>query len=160
MTILSRHHTLLKELQIADRCFVTSVLFVDDLMPAPPAEPTLLPRASRWCTLPPDEDEDMGIAVYASEISHPSEELDVVLRAVVDEQLAGVIIIPPDADCLYHPYDGGADVIAGSPQARDELVRSSTRGCRLIHEVCSRAATRRRLASDSSGPDVRPRPSH
>jgi hypothetical protein len=32
-----------------------------------------------------------------------------------------VIIAPPDDDWLYHPYDGGADVIAASSDARDVL---------------------------------------
>ncbi len=93
------------------------MLFADDLMPAPPAESILVPRASRWRTVPPTAGEETEIAVYATESQHPSNELDALLRAVVDEQIVGAIIVPPDARWLYHPYDGGVDVIAQSPRA-------------------------------------------
>jgi len=79
VTILDRHHALLEELQLADHCFVT--LFADDLAAVPPADSTLLPRASHWRTVAPDDDEDMPMAAYASEVAHPSQELDGLLRA-------------------------------------------------------------------------------
>lgn len=63
--------------------------------------------------------EDVEMAIYATESHHPSEELDALIRAVVDEELVGMIIVPPSGACLYHPYDGGADVIAPTPRARD-----------------------------------------
>ena len=63
----------------------------------------------------------MPIAVCASEVTHPSQESDGLLRAAADGQLVGMIIISMDADWLYHPYDGGADIIAASPKARDDL---------------------------------------
>jgi hypothetical protein len=63
----------------------------------------------------------MEMAIHATESHQPSEELDALIRAVVDEQLVGMIIVPPSGAWLYHPYDGGADVIAQSPHARDAL---------------------------------------
>jgi hypothetical protein len=97
------------------------MLFTDDVVPAPPPESTVLPRAELWRRVPPVHGEALEIAVYATEAHHPSEELDAVVRAVVDEELAGMIIVPPSGAWLYHPYDGGADVIAPSPHARDAL---------------------------------------
>ena len=44
-----------------------------------------------------------------------------MIRAVVDEQLVGVIIMPPSVAWLYHPYDGGVDVIAETIAARAAL---------------------------------------
>lgn len=35
-----------------------------------------------------------------------------LLRAVADDELYSLFLAPPDARWLYHPYDGGADVIA------------------------------------------------
>ncbi len=49
---------------------------------------------------------------------YPSSEFDHFLRAAADRRLAGG---PPDLRWLYHPYDGGADVIAPSSVERDKL---------------------------------------
>lgn len=35
-----------------------------------------------------------------------------LLRAVADEEMYSLFLAPPDARWLYHPYAGGADVIA------------------------------------------------
>jgi hypothetical protein len=47
--------------------------------------------------------------------------LDQLLRAVADNDLGNVIVGPSDLRWLYHPYDGGADVIAASSIERDAL---------------------------------------
>ena len=114
VTILSSHHALLAELGLAGRCFVLA-------MPPAPRESAVLPRAELWRTVPPIHGEELEIAVYATESQPPSEELDALIRAVVDEELVGMIIVPPARCWLYHPYDGGADVVAESPEARDVL---------------------------------------
>jgi hypothetical protein len=101
-TVLARHHAVLDELGLHGRCYVLSALFADDLMPPPPAESTLLPRAVHWRTVPPVRGEELEIAVYATESHYPSGELDALLRAVVEEELVGMIIAPPDDDWLYH----------------------------------------------------------
>lgn len=44
-----------------------------------------------------------------------------LLKAVADEEVHNVIIAPPSLDWLYHPYDGGADVIAQTTERRDAL---------------------------------------
>lgn len=49
--------------------------------------------------------------------------LDPLLRQVADDETGGVIIAPPDLRWLYHPYDGGADVIAPSTAERDALAK-------------------------------------
>ncbi|MFD0539351.1 hypothetical protein ACFQY7_42060 [Actinomadura luteofluorescens] len=40
---------------------------------------------------------------------------------MADDELGHVIISPLDLRWLYHPYDGGADVIAPSVRERDGL---------------------------------------
>ncbi len=47
--------------------------------------------------------------------------VDELLRAVADDEIAGVILGPPDLRWLYHSYDGGADVIAPTRAERDAL---------------------------------------
>jgi hypothetical protein len=120
-TVLSRHHAVLDALGLRGRCFVLSMLFDDESMPAPAAESVPLPRAVHWRTVPPLHDEEMEMVIYATESEYPSAELDALLRAVADEELVGVILVPPSRPWLYHPYDSGADVIAETPDARDGL---------------------------------------
>jgi hypothetical protein len=120
-TILARHHALLVALGLRGRCFVLSMLVAEESLPVPSPESTLLPRAELWRTVPPVHGEEAEMAIYATESDHPSDELDALIRAVVDEELAGMIIVPPSGSWLYHPYDGGADVIAESRRARDAL---------------------------------------
>src|SRR5215203_1796598 len=57
--------------------------------------------------------------LYVCVLTHPSPALDAVLRTVADDVLGNVTIAPPDLRWLYHPYDGGGDVIAPSPSDRD-----------------------------------------
>ena len=47
--------------------------------------------------------------------------LDPVLRAVADGILADVMIAPPDLSWIYHPYDGGADVLLPTNSQRDRI---------------------------------------
>ena len=50
-----------------------------------------------------------------------SRELSRLLRLVADDRTAGVIITTAEMSWLYHPYDGGADVIATTAGQRDQL---------------------------------------
>ena len=119
--VLSRHHALLAALGLRGPCFVVTTVFADESLPPPHPAEVPLPRAVHWCTLPPSYGEDMEMAIYASESRHPSAELDRLIRGVVDEEVWQLIIVPPSGRWLYHPYDGGADVIAETKAARDGL---------------------------------------
>jgi hypothetical protein len=46
---------------------------------------------------------------------------DPLVRLVADSVVANVMIMAPECCWLLHPYDGGMDVIADSPAARDRL---------------------------------------
>jgi hypothetical protein len=47
--------------------------------------------------------------------------LDRLLRLVADHVTSDVIITNSELNWLYHPYDGGADIIANSAAQRDQL---------------------------------------
>jgi hypothetical protein len=47
--------------------------------------------------------------------------IDILLRAVADDEISGVLLGPPNLGWLYHPYDGGADVILSTRAERNEL---------------------------------------
>ncbi len=46
---------------------------------------------------------------------------DDLIRLVADEQASHVLMVALDSARIYHPYDGGADLILESSAARDAL---------------------------------------
>lgn len=99
--------------------------------PAPaPREAELagaLPAADYWTSVLTDDSvpgEETWTHLWVSAVRFPSEDLSRLLRAVADDVTAGVIITTAGMGWLYHPYDGGADVIAASAGHRDELRRA------------------------------------
>src|SRR5690606_34077424 len=81
------------------------------------------PGAFHWTSILLDPDPEPGswIHLYISEVPWSRGALDGVLRLVVDDQISNVTIADPDLRWLYHPYDGGMDVILPSPTERDTL---------------------------------------
>jgi hypothetical protein len=49
---------------------------------------------------------------------HP-DSLDHVLSQVADGSIANLVLVAPHQDIIYHPYDGGADVIVPTQAERD-----------------------------------------
>jgi hypothetical protein len=79
-----------------------------------------------WKVLPENPNPDqskiaMWRYIHISLIRWSSGALDQTLRKVADDEISGVLVSPVDFDWLYHPYDGGADVIARSTKERDNL---------------------------------------
>ena len=59
--------------------------------------------------------------IFSTSIEWGPNVLDDVLRLVAEDQVRNVMILDPRASWLYHPYDGGADVILASTSDRDRL---------------------------------------
>jgi hypothetical protein len=74
-------------------------------------------------TIQPDEYSvfEIPMTLYVSAASLEPSTLNPFLRAVADDEIGYAIIAPLDLRWLYHPYDGGADVIAPSVHERDAL---------------------------------------
>jgi hypothetical protein len=68
--------------------------------------------------------EEIWTHPWASAALLRGEELPRLLRLSADYATGGVIITTAEMSWLYAPYDGGADVIAGSPAHRDQLGRA------------------------------------
>ncbi len=125
-TILHRHNAVLHELGAGtgDLYVITSQLA---FTPAPrrrnPVLSELLPAAECWAVLSwPYLDPTLAYAhSYVSRLAWQPGSLDQLLRKVADEAIVDVIIAPADLAWLYAPYDGGADVILGTPALRDDL---------------------------------------
>lgn len=94
--------------------------------PAPTAEPDftdLLPTETFWAAVPWHyADPALLFAhLYVSRHAWKPGLLDDLLCAIAEGDVAGVIVAPPDLRWLYHPYDGGADVILPTVAERDAM---------------------------------------
>ena len=58
-----------------------------------------------------------------------------MLALVADDRTAGMIVASPSLAWLYHPYDGGGDVIAPSEAARDQLAAEHEDWLSDYHDV-------------------------
>jgi len=114
--ILRRHHAVLDALGPDSEYFVISTRFDSET----PSDVTP-PNGLHWQTIEPNDYFDEPTHLYVDSIDSRSAEFDELLRAAADWQIANIIIGPHDLRWLYHPYDGGADVIAPTTSRRDQL---------------------------------------
>jgi hypothetical protein len=115
-TILARHHAVLEALGASGRCVVIWARFSSDRGSNPS-----VPGEVFWQSVENADYFEEPAQLYVSSIPYPSPDFDDVLRAAADWELAHAVVGPEDLGWLYHPYDGGADVIARSPEERDRL---------------------------------------
>jgi hypothetical protein len=129
--ILRRHLTLLSELvnsgsgSVSDEVVIITASWSADRDPAgrEPEVSQVMP-ARHWISVVTDDSyppEPNVTHLWVSMASLTSDGLTRLLRLVADDVTAGVIITTPAVAWLYHPYDGGADVIGATSQQRDEL---------------------------------------
>jgi hypothetical protein len=133
--LIGRHLVVLAELlshEGADQSrelVVVTAAWSDEPRPAPRAAEVAgaLPAATYWTSVVTDDSipgEETWTHLWASAARLHGEGLPRLLRLVADYATGGVIITTTEMGWLYHPYDGGADVIAASPGHRDELRRA------------------------------------
>lgn len=126
---LSRHFTLLRELNASASTEDLWVITVSWSESAERAEraPTLVstfPAGTYWQSVPDgrsDPEDPVWMHVYVGATSLASSDLRALLLLVADDGTREVIVGPPGAEWLYHPYDGGGDVIAPDRATRGLL---------------------------------------
>ncbi|MER5705101.1 hypothetical protein ABT023_24560 [Micromonospora sp. NPDC002296] len=126
--VLDRHYTTLSELGPGAALLVVTSEWTESPASTPqrwPRRSEVAPSAWHWQTLLEDPEEAPEYRSYtqlhAETIPWRPGTIDVLLRAVADYELANVLLAPTDLRWLYHPYDGGADVILPTPEQRDAL---------------------------------------
>jgi hypothetical protein len=126
--VIDRHYTVLSELNPGSHLLIITAEWTDTPQTTPqrwPRRSEVAPTARHWRTLieKPDEEPDFRsyTQLYAKARPWQSDTLDILLRAVADDKINGVLLGPPDLGWLYHPYDGDADVILPTRAERDEL---------------------------------------
>lgn len=131
-TVLHRHNQILGELAGPEQTVVLLTTGYSDL-PEPvrsyPELGALDPEARPWRTVAMHELVDCFPDptywhLFASTREWRPGLFDPIIRLVADDEVRDVIIASRDCRWLLHPYDGGMDVIAESPAARDRLKAS------------------------------------
>lgn len=68
-----------------------------------------------------EEDNPYHLHLHLVEIEYPDKNLDTLFKLVADDKLRHVMITCPESSWIFHPYDGGADVILKDSTTRDQL---------------------------------------
>ena len=124
--VLRRYREVLGALQAAaeEELLVTTCGWART-SPAPrPRDLTELLPGTHWRDVPPKSPDDLVTSVYATSIAADVDDpalADFLLVWAADNRTADAIIAPPSCAWLFHPYDGGMDVIARDPTERDRL---------------------------------------
>jgi hypothetical protein len=127
LEVLSRHNVVLQEL-CGSECNVFVVLpeYSENRLPAGP-EPelsSLFSGSEPWCTLQQHEDGDdceYYWHLHGLEVKFTGGEFNSLFRMVANDEVGNIMIICPSKGFVFHPYDGGADVVLKSEEERDRL---------------------------------------
>jgi hypothetical protein len=137
--ILYRHRTLLARLRNSvagggapggDDLYVVTPSWSGGATPAPRSASVArtTPAAEHWqsiCTTHPEDiargDEPMFTHLFVDCLSPEDAKLTDLLRLVADDRTGDVIISDRKLNWLYHPYDGGADIITRDPAVISQL---------------------------------------
>jgi len=82
------------------------------------------PAAIYAMSVPPQAEDDAWVHIWVEKLVWQADALDDVFRLVADDTVGGIIVAAPDLSWLYHPYDGGADVITATAADRARLAET------------------------------------
>ena len=127
LEVLCRHNTVLQEL-CGSRSKVLVVLpeYSEEKIPSQPESILLklFPVSEPWRTLEQHEDEDDYESywhLHVSEVEFTGNEFNSLFRIVANDEVGNIMIICPSKGIVFHPYDGGADVVLTSTKERNHL---------------------------------------
>ncbi|MDT5028556.1 MAG: hypothetical protein QOE61_4982 [Micromonosporaceae bacterium] len=124
---LARHNSVLAELATDSAVLVVTAGYSDAPEPQEPwRSPETLdvhPDADYWTSACVTDEPgfESWIHLYVSQIPWSVGGLDPLLRQVADDVIANVLVADTGLRWLYHPYDGGMDVMLSSTAERDAL---------------------------------------
>lgn len=74
-----------------------------------------------WRTLKSLDDDSSYCHLYASEVKFTANELNSLFRMIANNEVCDVMMICPNKGVVFHPYDGGIDIVLASTEERDHL---------------------------------------
>lgn len=121
--ILSRHNTVLEDLFDSEEKFIlVSTSCSGDAEPirSPKIEEMGL-QQSFWQSIQVDEETpgETHCHVFIDFVRWKVGLLDALFRLVADDEISEVMLISVEGNFVYHPYDGGADLILKDSVTRD-----------------------------------------
>ncbi len=125
--VLSRYNTVLGELNgTSDELIVVLPEYSDATAPGSPEKKLLglFPETEFWCSLPqhePDDDYGSYWHLHAASIQYSGSELNELFRLVADDKARNIIIVSIKSMSVFHPYDGGVDVILPTTDMRETV---------------------------------------
>lgn len=127
--IFSRHQTILEELtKQPGHLHLTIPEYSETVTPNTPEQHlvNLCKELTPWksTSIADEEDKDeypYYLHLHVAKIDYPNENLEKLFKLVADDELRNVMIICPESNWIFHPYDGGADVILKDSSTRDQL---------------------------------------
>ncbi|QKW13395.1 hypothetical protein [Verrucosispora sp. NA02020] len=125
--VLARHNTVLAELVTGPAVLVITAGYSDQPDPREPgrsAETIEAHRSGAYWTSSCIDDEpgfESWMHLYASETTWSPGCLDPLLRHVSDGVIGNVLVCDVVLSWLYHPYDGGMDIVLPTTADRDAL---------------------------------------
>ena len=126
-TVLGRHNTILAELAGDSPVLVMTAGYSDRPEPRGPVRYAVTeavhPGASYWSSVRINGDPgfETWMHLYVSRLCWSAGCVDPLLRLVADNVIADVLLADAGLRWLYHPYDGGMDVVTASAVERDAL---------------------------------------
>ena len=123
--IFSRHNAVLKDLgNLPLLLFVILPEYSESRQPnAPDIELVkLFPKTQHWRTIEAYEDcDDLYLHLHVAQVQFNGCELNDLFRLVADDETGNILIVSTNNPLIFHPYDGGADVILTNSNERDSL---------------------------------------
>ena len=120
--ILRRYNAVLSDLLEEGQSYVLVTMSWSDSSEVAALQPeieTIIGTSEFLFNAQPEDDDDAAYAhFFMSKRVWKAGSLDQLLRMVADDETESVLIVNTEQDRIYHPYDGGADVILA---ASDEV---------------------------------------
>lgn len=127
LEVFRRHNTVLHEL-CGGKGKVLVVLpeYSESKVPTKPESDLsrLFSVTETWCSLGQHEEGDdyeLYWHLHVSEVEFTGSELNDLFRLVANNEAGNIMIISPAKGFVFHPYDGGADILLASTEQRNLL---------------------------------------
>ena len=102
---------------------LNKVKYTEDIHPKTPESNLVkrFPNLIFWKTIDLRNECGAYWHLHAKEVSYNCSELVELFRLIADDEVRNVMLISLASQFVFHPYDGGADVILSSQSIRDNL---------------------------------------
>ena len=122
--IFRRHNLLLQSFTDQKSILVVVPEYSESRKPSKPEKKlqALFSNTSPWVTLKQHEDNEPTKNywhLHVAKVAYSGTELNGLFRLVANDEVGNILILSITKNIVYHPYDGGTDVILPSSEKRD-----------------------------------------